>query len=131
MRLRSLVVKTDHSLMRRKIKRPLRSEPLWYAFVLHRVSGVMLALFLPVHFYVLALALTQPDRFEKFITWVDNPMAKLAETILIFLLASHLLGGLRLLALEFLPWPSYQKTFAACVLVFSLALSLLFLLNAL
>ncbi len=37
--------------------RPHRSQPLWYAFILHRLSGIGLALFLPLHFYVLGLAL--------------------------------------------------------------------------
>ncbi len=40
-------------------------------------------------------------------------MVKVAEWILVMLLAAHLAGGLRLLALEFLPWRDWQKTLAA------------------
>ena len=36
---------------------PHRKHPLWLAFFLHRVSGLALALFLPIHFWVLSLAL--------------------------------------------------------------------------
>jgi len=86
--------------------RPHRSHPLWYAFLLHRLSGLALAVFLPFHFYVLALALTEPDRFGEFIEWVDYPLVKFAEFGLVFLLAVHFFGGLRLIALEFLPWSS-------------------------
>ena len=46
--------------------RPHRSHALWYAFVLHRVSGIALALFLPLHFYMLALALTDPAQLDGF-----------------------------------------------------------------
>jgi len=116
--------------MKTKVNRPLRTEPLWYAFVLHRVSGVLLALFLPFHLYVLSLSLTQPDRFTQFIAWTDAPIVKAAETLLVFLLSAHFLGGLRLLALELLPWSSAQKTWAAVAITFSILLSLLFLVNA-
>jgi len=34
-----------------------RNQALWYAFIIHRISGIALALFLPAHFYVLALTL--------------------------------------------------------------------------
>ena len=39
-----------------------RAHPLWYAYILHRVSGLLLALFLPAHFYVLSLALMRTFR---------------------------------------------------------------------
>ena len=38
--------------------RPVRGHALWYVHILHRVSGVALALFLPLHFWVLSLALS-------------------------------------------------------------------------
>jgi len=48
----------------------------------------------------------------------------------VFLLAVHLFGGLRLLALEFLPWSNRQKTFAALALAGSFLLACLFLIRA-
>ena len=108
----------------------LGSEPLWYAFLLHRLSGLVLAVFLPIHFYVLSLALIAPVRFDKFIQLVDNPLVNFAESGLVFLLALHFFGGLRLLALEFLPWSSRQKTFAAVVLALSFLVACLFLMRA-
>ena len=38
--------------------RPHRTHPLWFAFLLHRLSGLGLALFLPIHFYMLSLAIS-------------------------------------------------------------------------
>ena len=51
--------------------RPPRAHPLWLAFVLHRVSGVLLALFLPLHFWVLSLALTQPEQLNQFLSFTE------------------------------------------------------------
>jgi fumarate reductase subunit D len=110
--------------------RPHRNHPLWYAFALHRGSGLLLALFLPLHFYVLGLALEGAEAMDSFLTFTGHPAAKAGEVILVFLLAVHLFGGLRLLALEFLPWRDWQKSAAAGAAGLSLALACLFLLNA-
>lgn len=93
--------------------RPARAHPLWLAFVLHRVSGIGLALFLPLHFWVLSYALTQPENLNQFLSFAEQPIVKLAEFGLIFLLAVHVFGGLRLMAMEWLPWSAPQKTLAA------------------
>lgn len=110
--------------------RPHRSHALWLAFILHRVSGVALALFLPLHFYVLSLALNQPEQLDRFLHWSDLTVVKFAEFGLVFLLAVHMFGGLRLLALEWLPWSNRQKTLAAGSVAVALFISGCFLLNA-
>lgn len=110
--------------------RPHRAHPLWYAFLLHRLSGLALALFLPAHFYILSRALTGPEALDSLLRWTENPLVKLAEFGLVFLLGVHIFGGLRLLALEFLPWLPRQKTYAACALGISFVISAGFFLNA-
>lgn len=110
--------------------RPHRTHPLWFAYMLHRLSGLGLALFLPVHLYVLAMALTRPATLDRFLAFADNPVVKLAEFGLVFLLAVHLFGGLRLLALEFLPWSGRQKSAAAAALAGAFLVSGSFLLRA-
>ena len=47
----------------------------------------------------------------------------------VLLLAAHMAGGLRLLALEFLPWRDWQKSLLAAAAGVSLAAGLAFLLN--
>ncbi len=106
-----------------------RHHPLWFAFLLHRISGLLLALFLPVHFYVLSTALTGEEALDGFLHWTDLAVVKLAESGLVFLLAVHFFGGLRLLAVEFLPWSARQKTFAALATALALFVSGSFLLN--
>lgn len=95
------------------MKIPDRAHPLWLAYVLHRVSGLALALFLPVHFWVLSRAVTAPDQLDMFLAIADRSLVKLAEIGLVFLLGAHVLGGLRLMALEWLPWSDRHKTYAA------------------
>jgi len=107
-----------------------RNHASYWAFVLHRVSGVALALFLPFHFSLLAQAIEHAAAFDGFLKWSEQPMVKLAETGLIVLLALHLTGGVRLLALEFLAWRDWQKTLVAVCGGISLATGLLFLVNA-
>lgn len=107
-----------------------RNHPLWFAFLLHRLSGIGLALFLPAHFWMLSLVLTNPESFDQFALWTDHPLVKFAEFGLVFLLAVHFFGGLRLLALEFLPWPSRHKTLAAASIAGAFLVSGAFLLNA-
>ena len=107
-----------------------RAHPLWLAYILHRTSGLVLALFLPLHFWVLALAVTDPARLDGFLTLTEASVVKLAEFGLVFLLAVHMFGGLRLMAIELLPWSASQKTLAAGAAAVSFLIALLFLLKA-
>ena len=107
-----------------------RKHGLWLAFALHRFSGVALALFLPIHFYVLSLALNEPERLDGFLRWSEQPLVKAAEFGLIFLLAVHIFGGLRLMALEWLPWASSQKWLAAGATSTAFLIACLFFLKA-
>ncbi len=90
-----------------------RSHPAYWAFLVHRLSGLALALFLPAHFWARGQAIQGEAKLEGFLRWTDSPLVKFAEWGLVLLLAAHLTGGLRLLALEFLPWRDWQKSLAA------------------
>lgn len=76
----------------------------WWAAFGHRISGVALALFLPLHFLALGLALEGADSLDAFLRFADLPLVKAAELGLVILLNLHLLLGLRVLAIELLPW---------------------------
>ena len=106
-----------------------RSHPAYWAFVVHRVSGVALALFLPLHFWALAQALEGEAKLESFLRWTDQPLVKIAEIALVVLLAAHMAGGLRLLAIEFLEWRDWQKSLLAVAGAVTLAAGLAFALN--
>jgi len=106
-----------------------RNHPAYWAFIVHRVSGVALAVFLPLHFWTLGQALHGEARLESFLRWSDQPLVKFAETALVVLLAAHMAGGVRLLMLEFLPWRDWQKGLLAVAAGVTLAAGLVFLLS--
>ncbi len=105
-----------------------RNHPAYWAFLAHRVSGLLLALFLPAHFWALSRAIDGEAHLDAFLRWTENPLVRLAEALLVVLLATHLAGGLRLMALEFLAWRNGQKTAIALSAGFGLAFGLAFLL---
>jgi fumarate reductase subunit D len=106
-----------------------RSHPAYWAFLLHRVSGLALALFLPVHLWVLGQGLLGEVQLDGFLRWTDQPLVKLAETVLIALLAAHLTGGIRLLVLEFTAWRPWQTKLLPVAAGTALLVALLFALN--
>lgn len=106
-----------------------RSHPNYLAFVVHRVSGLLLALFLPLHFWALGQAINGEAALGSFLRWTESPVLKFAETGLVILLAAHLAGGIRLLLIEFAGWRNWQKGAVAMTAGFALAAGLLFLLN--
>ena len=107
-----------------------RKHPSYWAFLVHRLSGLALACFLPVHLYVIGLAIESEAKLDTFLHWADSIPVKIAETLLVLLLAAHMTGGLRLLAMEFLPWHNRQKTVIALGGGTALMFALLFLLRA-
>ena len=109
----------------------MKTNPLRLAHLLHRLSGLALALFLPVHFWLLSMAVSQAARLDRMLALTELPLVKLAEFGLVFLLAVHISGGLRLMALEHLGWTARQKSLAAGAVGLALLLSGTFFLSAL
>ncbi len=107
-----------------------RTHPLWFAYILHRLSGIGLAVFMPFHFWVLSMAMTAPDRLDGFLKMTEAGVVKLAESGLVFLLAVHMFGGLRLIAFEWLFWRHSQKNLVAGATAVSFLIASLFLLKA-
>jgi fumarate reductase subunit D len=103
-----------------------RQHPAYWAFLVHRLSGLALALFLPLHFWALGQAIQGEAKLEGFLRWTDAPLVKFAEWGLVLLLAAHMTGGLRVLALEFLPWRDWQKSLAAIAAGLALVAGLVF-----
>jgi fumarate reductase subunit D len=106
-----------------------RSHPAYWAFIVHRTSGLLLAIFLPFHFWALGEALQGAQALDGFLHWTEQPLVKFAEIGLVVLLAAHMAGGVRLLMLEFLAWRDWQKTLLAIAAGVSLAAGLAFALN--
>lgn len=107
-----------------------RGHSGWWAFALHRVSGIALTLFLPTHFWALGQALTSEAALSGFLAWTDQPLVRGSEIALVFLLAAHFAGGVRLLFAEFRGWrASWQPSLIAAVVGIATVSALSFALN--
>ena len=95
--------------------------------MVHRISGLALAIFLPLHFLALGLAIDGEARLDSFLRWSDQPLVKFGEGGLVFLLTVHLLGGLRLLVIENLDWRDGQKQLATIAAAVSAVIAAIFL----
>jgi fumarate reductase subunit D len=106
-----------------------RSHPAYWAFVVHRVSGLLLALFLPLHFFALSQAL-DPAGFDRFLAWTREPVVMASEIAIVVALAAHFAGGVRLLLVEFVGWRAdLQKSLLALGAAFTVAFGLLLAFN--
>jgi fumarate reductase subunit D len=106
-----------------------RTQKGFVAALIHRLSGLALAIFLPVHFLTLATALEGANALDVFLTATNHPVVKAAELALVVALATHMTLGLRVLAIEFFDFRERSLApLTACAAV-AAAAGLLFLLN--
>ena len=112
--------------MRRRVDTRAHNHAAWWAYIVHRVSGVLLAAFLPLHFWALSTALHGNASLDGFLRFTDRPLFKFAEWGLVVLLALHMTGGVRLLLIEFRPWSGLRKNWIAAACGAGLAAGLAF-----
>jgi len=103
-----------------------RKHAAYWAFLIHRLSGLALALFLPVPFWALGRAIDSDAALDGFLRYTDQPLFKLAEWGLVVLLASHMVGGVRLLLIEFGDWSGLRKNWIAGTVGFGVLAGLAF-----
>lgn len=68
--------------------------------ILHRITGVLLVLLIPVALYALDRSLSDPDYFQLFRNWMGLWWGKLLVLLVLLILIQHFLSGLRHLALD-------------------------------
>jgi fumarate reductase subunit D len=104
-------------------------QPGFLAALLHRLAGIALAIFLPLHFWTLSSALNGADFLDKFLKVTNTPLVKFAEAGIVVALALHMALGLRVLAIEFLPLRERTRVAVSICLAVGFAVGVLFLLN--
>ncbi len=110
--------------------RAAHRQPGFVAALMHRLSGLALAVFLPLHFLALATALNGAGALDSFLAVTRMPLVKLTEGALVVALAIHLTLGLRLLAIEFLDVRERTAAVLSGCTAVVVAVGLGFLLNA-
>jgi len=95
----------------------------------HRLSGIALAVFLPLHFLALATALNGANALDSFLNVTRQPLVEFLEFWIVIALTVHMTLGLRVLAVELFDFR--EKTLAALsvCLVVVFAVGLIFMLN--
>jgi fumarate reductase subunit D len=99
------------------------------AAMLHRLSGIALAIFLPLHFLALATALNGANALDSFLALTRNPLVGAAEFGLVVALALHITLGLRVLAIEFLDFREKTAAIVSVCAAAACAVGLVFVLG--
>lgn len=79
------------------------------AWLLHRLSGLALVVYLPLHIASINASQGGPAAFDAELAIYTAPIFKAAEFVLIAGVAFHGLNGLRVIAIDFLNLSHYQK----------------------
>ena len=74
-----------------------------YAWVAHRITGLILVVYLLLHIFTLSVVLQGPDPFDRVMATFENPVVQFLELLLIWIVFWHLLNGIRLIVLHFVP----------------------------
>jgi fumarate reductase subunit D len=99
------------------------------AAMIHRLSGIALAIFLPLHFLALATALNGAPALDAFLKVTHQPLVAFLESGIVVALALHMTLGLRVLTIELFDFR--EKTLAALSVCIAavFVVGLLFVLN--
>jgi fumarate reductase subunit D len=100
------------------------------AAMLHRLSGIALAIFLPLHFLALATALNGANALDAFLELTRQPLVKFSEWGIVIALAIHMALGVRVLAVEFFDFREKTLTALSACAAAIFAVGLVFILNA-
>ena len=93
---------------------------LW---LLHRLTGVALAVYLVPHFITINDSRWGPEIFNETLSWFQGSLIVAAEFVIVLAVAFHGINGLRIIAMDFFDLSQRQKwllgmVLAACGAVF-------------
>lgn len=97
-----------------------------WAWVLHRLAGVGILLFLILHILDIFLVAFGPEVFEKLLILYHGALFRPVIVLLVFGVSYHALNGLRLIIIDF--WPSttaYHKPLWYAATTVSLVVTLI------
>lgn len=81
-----------------------------WSWILHRLTGLGIFLFLALHIIDIYLILLGPEPFNTLATIYHHPVARVGHIFLFFSLLWHAFNGTRITLMDFVPhWWKYQK----------------------
>lgn len=108
---------------------PRGRRPGSWAFILNRISGLGLSLYLFMHLAVLGLLAEGPQAYDRFIALAKSPLLVAGELLVVLAGLYHGLNGLRVAATSLGIGVRYQGLLFAAVLLITLAGGLIFALR--
>jgi succinate dehydrogenase / fumarate reductase, cytochrome b subunit len=93
-------------------------EGMW-TWILHRLTGLGILLFLIMHVVETATVIYYPDIYDGFLEAYKSPLFRVAELVIIFAVLYHAVNGLRIIIQDF--WPlmmqaQRQMTWAVAII---------------
>ena len=80
-----------------------KGHPGQYSWILHRITGVAVILFLFMHVIDTALIGWGPEAYDRVVSAYANPFIHLMELGLVIAVLYHSLNGLRITIIDFFP----------------------------
>jgi succinate dehydrogenase / fumarate reductase cytochrome b subunit len=80
-----------------------------WAFILNRITGLGLTLYLFLHLIMLGQLAKGPQAYDNFIALVKNPLFLTGELLVVAAALIHGLNGIRIGLTSFGIWAKYQK----------------------
>lgn len=82
-----------------------------FAWLIHRLTGIALTLYIFLHLYVLA-HLKNPDGYAAIMEVMQNPLVKVSEAGLLAIVIAHAFNGFRLALVDLgMPTGLHKKVF--------------------
>jgi succinate dehydrogenase / fumarate reductase cytochrome b subunit len=93
------------------------------SWLLRRISGLALVLYLFIHLWVIGAANSGTDAFNARIASVETPIFKLFEVALLAAVVYHALDGIRLLLIHYFDLTEHRKNLFWAVFILSAILT--------
>ena len=105
-----------------------RQPPAAKTSILHRISGALLVLSLPLVIVPLfGLSITSPESYAGMAAWVGNPLCKLVLLVLIWAYMHHFCAGIRYITLDLHFGNSREASQRSGAIVIGVSLGLTFI----
>lgn len=92
--------------------------------ILHRISGVLMIMAIPVCIWLLELTVTDQAAFTQAAAVADSLLFKLAAAVILWSLCHHLIAGIRYLLLDIDVWVERKQARQSAVGVFIVSILL-------
>ncbi len=87
----------------------INKNPGMYAFWVHRVTGIVVTLFLFLHIWTLSAVFREKDAYDYAISKFDTTFGYVFQYLLLLAVAVHLLNGIRITVADFWGLTRSQK----------------------